>query len=219
MLQYILPINARKWDAYHERALGFVSEERRERVKKYKFEQDRLLSLYAALLARMSISMFCGISNDNMHFYKEKMGKPKFLGDESIDISVSHTKNCILCSVVRSNCIGVDIEKCENAPFDIMAHVFHEKEIEYILQSVTEEEKCYRFFEMWTRKEAYGKYLGCGLTKEVLHYNTLTREFDKDIYTWKYKEYCCSVYTKDEKRVDCQEITEKEVLQYFFDVC
>ena len=44
MLQYILPINARKWDAYHERALGFVSEERRERVKKYKFEQDGINS-------------------------------------------------------------------------------------------------------------------------------------------------------------------------------
>ena len=84
-------------------------------------------------------------------------GKPFFkdLNDFHFNISHSH----VLQAVAIGNCeVGVDIEKIRKADLRVVKR-FTQREREYIL-----EQDCdMRFFEVWTKKEAYLKYKGIGI--------------------------------------------------------
>ncbi|MDR0424639.1 MAG: 4'-phosphopantetheinyl transferase superfamily protein, partial [Clostridiales Family XIII bacterium] len=96
-------------------------------------------------------------------------GKPFFAQFPHIKFSVSHSGGlwaCLMCGFE----VGLDIEdtrqRAERAGFDwlgIARRFFAQDECGYVEGGGRPEEALSRFFEIWTKKEAYVKYTGRGI--------------------------------------------------------
>ena len=197
---YFIKNTSNLWTSNHDILLSHVSKQRHDRIKRYYFEEDKILSLYAAFTTRLAISKILKCPMDDLIFDKTKEHKP-FLNPNchplasTIDFNFSHTKGAVLLGVSTESTLGVDLERKRNAPFEIVKNAFHINEREYVLEAWNEDEKNKRFFEIWTRKEAYTKYLGTGIISKLKAIDTKSPDLDKLLYTWCIDDYVCSVCT------------------------
>ena len=192
---YFLKDNTENWGPVHDYLSGFVSAERREKINRYKFESDRMLSLYAAVITRLAIVRETGIKNEDLIFDCPYMKKPTLSAprtDIPLDFNFSHTKGAVLMGLSTDLTIGVDVERIRKAPFNTMKIVCHPAEVDYINTS-TDKEKA--FFEIWTKKEAYTKCMGTGLSVDLKSINTLAAPICENIETFIQDGYVCSVCT------------------------
>ena len=174
-----------------------MSPERKNKIQQYRFDKDKILSLYSASMIYTGLSeiLYCPIKD--LCFIQEHNHKPKLnpachKNASLIDFSISHTDNAVLTGIVSGCNIGVDIESIKNAPFDVMPIVFHKEEIDYI-NSSNPEERDKRFFEIWTKKEAYTKCIGTGLVCDLTSINTLKLPFYIMLITKTIDDYIYSV--------------------------
>jgi phosphopantetheinyl transferase len=69
-----------------------------------------------------------------------------------------------------------------------------------------------KFFEIWTKKEAYTKYLGTGLTIDITTINMLSKEHSDKLYSFGSEDYIFSIYCDDNKKVSPVCISEDELI-------
>lgn len=210
---YALPIEL-PWNTVDTELLNHVSPQRRERILKYRYPIDRKLSLYAALLTRMLLSIQLKIPSHELAFSKDEHNKPYLLSAPSQHFNFSHTKNMILCSISPQP-IGADIERIVTAPLNVMDSVFCRPEIDHVQSAETQTTQNTRFFKIWTSKEAIAKYLGTGLTDEITAINTLDSSHSDFLLSWEEAGYLCSVYSRDAKNALRETCSEKMVQAYF----
>lgn len=200
MYVYLMKNTEKKWTLIHQKMLNLVSKERCEKIMRYHFEEDRILSLYTAILTRIAVIRLLGCSNESIIFGENEKHKPILLKADKIcrpDLffNYSHTRNAVLLGVSRKSEIGVDIEKVSEPPLHVMEEIFHPEEIDYVNHG-TLSGIATRFYEIWTKKEAYTKYLGIGLVTELISINTLKPPISNMTKTWCDSGYVCSVCSK-----------------------
>lgn len=110
-------------------------------------------------------------------------GKPYFK-DIPLHFSVSHSEKRVILAVSDRN-IGADIQFIAPRNTDIANRYFTEAECAYIGDDLA------RFYEIWTKKEAYGKWEGTGLSA-ALKVDVTNLVF----YTENDGEYALAVYEK-----------------------
>lgn len=96
------------------------------------------------------------VGNPEAKVLRTPKGKPYF--ENGPFVSVSHTDDLVVVAVSGSN-VGIDAEKTDREvkkQQEITQKYFTEKEKEY---ANTRE----KFLEIWTKKEAYGKFTGEGI--------------------------------------------------------
>lgn len=140
--------------------LQAVSEDARERFFRFHFLEDSLRSLYGEIMARYLVSMHFNIKNAALIIEKTAYGKPLFSG-LPIDFSISHSHNWVLCGI-STEAIGVDIERIKNVDLSIAKRFFSKKEHAFLLNR-NELDRINSFYDLWTLKESYIKWLGLGL--------------------------------------------------------
>ncbi len=93
-------------------------------------------------------------------------GKPYLLQHPDIHFNLSHCPEAAAC-VVANHPVGIDVESipCE-LDIELLEHIFHPEECGLILHAAKPTEE---FARLWTRKESYLKYLGCGLVEQLPH--------------------------------------------------
>lgn len=209
---YFLPLSSAKWDKTDEVLLKYLPDIRRQKTLRYLHDSDKRLSLYAPLLLSYMLKLHYNIDYNKQDILWNTLEKPYLISRPDIDFNFSHTYNAILCGISSQGRIGVDIEACKSAPFEIMPSVFHAEEIDYI-DHFTGPEKDKAFFELWTRKEAYTKEKGVGLACNLPSINTLS--VPKDFFHIWYKEnYICTVFQKRQIPTVLTQTTEHEL--YWF---
>ncbi len=109
---------------------------------------------------------FVGMSRE---ICRTEKGKPYFK-DIPVEFSVSHTDDLWVCLVSDGkDPVGVDIQKVkETSQQRVAERYFTDDEKADLLETGKE-----GFFKIWVRKEAYAKYTGRGLTKELAEISTL----------------------------------------------
>lgn len=117
------------------------------------------------------------VSNGEIEMQRDKGGKPYITvqGKKISDFfNISHTLGVGV--VIFSNCeIGIDIEVIESPDDRIAQRFFHQNEKQYLYDSIGEREYGKRFYEIWTKKEAYLKWNGMGLAGGLRNLNVLTK--------------------------------------------
>lgn len=200
-----------EWSEEEDRLLEYVSEERRRRIGMYRFDSDRLLSLYSALLVRYGLYTLTGYKGE-LTFTSKMNFKPYCNELKNIDFSFSHTENVVLCGLSSSGRIGVDVEIISEAPYDIMNIVFNDAEIDYI--NTGGKEKNQRFYEIWTSKEAYTKCIGIGLVTDITSINMYEKNTDKKLKVWKKDNHICSVCCENDQEYILKDVGCKTIINY-----
>ena len=130
--------------------------------------------------------------HNNTEIIKNEKGKPYFKHIPDLFFSISHTDG--LTVIALSDCeVGIDVERIKKADLRIIKRFLNE-EAEYI----TEQDSDRRFFEVWTKKEAYLKYTGYGLSGGLDSVNVLKLP----IKTFDYEDYVISVYSEKEYEIE-----------------
>ncbi len=140
--------------------LRCVSPERRQHIGRLAHPEDRHASLYAALLVRWCACRALSVRNDELEFSRTPSGKPYLRDVPAFYFSLSHTRGAVAVAV-SSRDIGVDVERLGPARPRVAERCFTAEEQSYIGQS---DNPGRAFYEVWTRKEAYLKYTGQGLS-------------------------------------------------------
>ena len=187
---YFLPLPDSEEDRSLHQLLPFVPEEKQEKIKRFRFHMDRKLSLYSELLVRVVASQTLNIPNGEIVFERGEWGKPRLWGHPDFHYNISHTRSAVMVAVSDSP-VGADIEKIKKAELGIAKRYFAEQEQDYI--SISEEGAAERFYEIWTRKEAYCKYIGKGLSLPLRSFDVAGPPLCASIMTMKWGEYIGSV--------------------------
>ncbi|MDP4177074.1 MAG: 4'-phosphopantetheinyl transferase superfamily protein [Bacillota bacterium] len=151
------PIEKQKYEEFY----SLISSEKKDRINKFHFIDDRKRSLYGDLLIRQLITKKLGVMNDKISFGVTDYGKPYLINDKNFHYNISHSKDWVFCGISDYK-IGVDIEHIKVCDFDLAERFFAKEEYEFLKMALDEE--CDKlFFDIWCMKESYIKYKGLGL--------------------------------------------------------
>lgn len=145
-----------------------LSDDELERADRFLCEADRRRFVIARAAMRRILGRYCGSTPRQLVFSHGPKGKPKLCGVPhpcNVKFNLSHSLDAAILAVTLGLEIGADIESTRSdfPVEEIAAHFFSRDEIE-ALRTVTARERTEAFFSCWTRKEAYVKALGEGLS-------------------------------------------------------
>jgi 4'-phosphopantetheinyl transferase len=150
-----------------EAMLKTLSRDEQERRLRFRFPEDQANFLFARSMLRIVLASYLDAGPAAVNFSYSAHGKPSLPGSPSggLQFNLSHSGDLVLLAVCRDRRIGVDIEKVRR---DIEA-----REIAENYFSAAEREALSHFagpslhdafFSCWTRKEAFVKARGEGLS-------------------------------------------------------
>jgi len=147
-----------------EKLREVLEAEERERASRFHFDRDRERYIVARGVLRLLLGTYLGTSQ--FALTTNKFGKP-FLQPphDTLHFNVSHSRDLALFGFTRVNEIGVDVESIrpDFATQEIANRFFAPDEAATLAQ-LGESERAGAFFNCWTRKEAYIKARGIGLS-------------------------------------------------------
>lgn len=189
--------------------LSFVSMEKQEQISRFHYDVDKKLSLYAEILVRTVICESLSIQNNEIVFEKNEYGKPYLTAYPNFHFNLSHTRNAIAIAISNKP-IGVDIERIKTADLRVAKRFFTEQEVDYITKLGINVDK--HFCEVWTRKEAYIKYIGKGLSVPLNSFDVFIGNTFRHILTIEKNGYiisACSEY--DNLEFNIIELPESDI--------
>lgn len=145
-----------------------LSPDERERANRFHREVDRDRFRVVHTAMRMILAEYLNVDPQEIVFSSATGIKPELdsrLSGTGIQFNLSHSSELALLAVARGARVGVDIEwvKPEFPIDEVAARFFSAAEIS-VLNMVPADERVEAFFSCWTRKEAYIKALGQGLS-------------------------------------------------------
>ncbi|MCI5656926.1 MAG: 4'-phosphopantetheinyl transferase superfamily protein [Candidatus Pseudoruminococcus sp.] len=176
----------------YEKYLSFLPNERLEKISRFRFDKDKILSLFSGLLICTEASKQTGIKSNEIQFEYNEHGKPSIKNFPEFHFSVSHSGNCV-AFVSDTSPIGIDTEIISDARIEIAKRFFSENEYKYILESKNQNNT---FYEIWTKKEAYVKLIGTGLSTPLSSFDVNDEKFSKHFYTKQISEYMLSIFSE-----------------------
>lgn len=141
--------------------LSRVSVKRREKAMKYRARKDAVLSLGAEMLIQYGYKKHF-VTNMMLSFTENCYGKPYACEIDDFYFNISHSGHYTVCAVAQEE-VGVDIEEIRQNLKIELAHFFHPREYQMIMQMEVEQQ-IPLFYRYWTAKESYIKYKGVGLS-------------------------------------------------------
>ena len=151
-----------------QRLSGILTDDELDRANRFFFEKDRQRFIAARGTLRSILSRYITIYPGHLRFYYNPYGKP-FLAPEFssylLNFNLSHSGSMALYAVTRNMEIGIDVERIRSdfEYEDIAKRFFSANEVD-ILSTIPTEKKLEAFYNCWTRKEAYIKAHGKGLS-------------------------------------------------------
>lgn len=140
----------------------------RTRAEQFRFQQDREHFIAARGLLRTILSRYLGVEPNHLRFCYNSNGKPALIpsyGGDTLRFNLSHSYGLALYAVTRDQGIGIDLEYVRtNIPWQEMAEQFFSSRENGMLRSLPVDLQPKAFFNCWTRKEAYIKATGKGLS-------------------------------------------------------
>lgn len=143
---------------------SYLSADELARAERFHFEVDRQCFILARGALRKTLSLELKLSPTQIIFDYEENGKP-FLPGMHLHFNLSHTRRAFLIGFSFHHKLGVDLEDSTRDIVleDISATVFSQAERDYLSQ-LPSERKQFGFYRSWSRKEAFVKGLGLGIS-------------------------------------------------------
>jgi 4'-phosphopantetheinyl transferase len=161
------PNNADVWrvrvDSFNPRE-DILSPDEREHAAKFHFDKDRNRYIVSHASLRETLARYLRAEPKELKFSVNEYGKP-FLPEHDLGFNLSHSGEYALIAVTRGRNIGVDVEQIR-ADVEIeklASRYFSPREVSELM-ALPPERRIIAFYNCWTRKEAYIKAQGMGLS-------------------------------------------------------
>nr|AAK06792.1 putative phosphopantheine-transferase SimA11 [Streptomyces antibioticus] len=148
--------------------LAALDSEERRRAEAFRGSADRMLYLSAHLALRRVLAARLGhVAPQEVRIVRDRNGRPTLPGDRPpFHFSLSHSAGLALLGTAPVR-IGVDVQRTlSRTTADLCGRRLHPAEQEE-LASVQPSARAAHFTRLWTRKEAYLKGLGVGLSRSL----------------------------------------------------
>jgi 4'-phosphopantetheinyl transferase len=147
---------------------NILAEDEVNRANRFHFKKDRERFVAGRGLLRMILSSYVGMPANEIIFTYGCHGKPGLRRQDSrpaIEFNLAHSAGTAIYAITRGRRVGVDIEvmKYEFPLESVAEHFFSTVEVA-ALRSLPQHMQRIAFFKCWTRKEAFIKALGDGLS-------------------------------------------------------
>ena len=144
--------------------LALLDSGERNRAARFHFERDRDAFIASHGWLRTLLGRYLNADPRRIDFIFGHHGKPAIDG-APVHFNLSHSGEMAACAVTRDCEVGIDIERVRPTSDieSIAERFFHPEECRKLF-GLAEEERALAFFRCWTRKEAYIKALGAGLS-------------------------------------------------------
>lgn len=146
------------------RLAELLAADERDRVARFHFDHLRRRQEVATGLLRLVLGRLTGRPPDSLRFETGEYGKPALPGGPAFNLS--HSGDWWLLGVATEGRLGVDVEVHRPLPdLDSLARTtFRADEAAEVLGQGAGEERHRAFFRVWSRKEAFIKAVGLGLS-------------------------------------------------------
>jgi 4'-phosphopantetheinyl transferase len=157
---------------------SFLSADELARANRFHFTEDRTHFVVARGLLRNLLAAYLGINCAELRFSYGAKGKPFLLldGQTQINFNLSHSHGRAAFAFSRGRELGVDLEYVkEDFEAELIATRFFSRSEILALRAVPAELRNQAFFTCWTRKEAYIKARGEGLSMPLDQFDVSLR--------------------------------------------
>jgi 4'-phosphopantetheinyl transferase len=161
-----------------------LSADEKARAARFLFSPDRRNFVASRALLRMILAGYLATDPNLLTFAYSKKEKP-YLGPEHADsdvtFNVAHSRGIALLAFSRHREVGIDVEQVRS-DFDVEAisRRFFSTHEQQQLAASPHDNRLAAFFRCWTRKEAYIKATGEGLSLPLCQFDVSIAEDDHD---------------------------------------
>jgi len=159
-------------------------------IKLY-FQEIENAKSYSESFALKILSEYLNVDEKSLVVLRDRFGKPYLKDYPETHFNISHTKGAIVCAVSDKQ-VGIDIEGLRKVNYKIAEKYFTEAEKEYIFSEVKGQDD--RFIEVWTKKEAYVKWVGRGMEIPLDSFDTIGMDNVVSFMIWDFFVSLCSEY-------------------------
>jgi len=152
-------------EPYLDRFTALLSEDELERADRFRFTRDRARYIVGRGLLRTLLGGYAAQDPGALLFAYNEYGKPELPEWPDLRFNLAHSESRALFALARSTDVGVDLERRrpEFAQENVAEHFFSPYEVE-VLRGLADHEQADAFLACWTRKEAFLKARGDGLS-------------------------------------------------------
>ena len=141
------------------------------RADRFHFEKDRRGFVVSRGFLRAVLGRYLSANPEALRFSYGHYGKPALDGDHkqsALRFNMSHSRSVALVAVIETRELGVDVEyiRADFASEEIARRFFSPREVA-AFNALPVEQRVAAFFRCWTRKEAYIKAIGRGLSQPL----------------------------------------------------
>lgn len=145
-----------------------LSESEIQRAQRFRFAEHQRQFIAAHGCLREILSRYLRVTPDHLEFQFSEFGKPSLTGElaaSGVTFNLSHSNEIGLVAISLGRAIGIDVEYIREdlADEQVARRFFSDHEVTEFLALPLEQRKI-AFFTCWTRKEAYIKARGEGLS-------------------------------------------------------
>lgn len=156
-----------------------LSDEERSRAGRFRFDVHRNRFVAGRGIQRRVLARYLGVDPGAIRYRLAEHGKPSLAGAETesgVRFNVSNSENGLLIAVSLGRELGVDLEAVlPVSDRDGVARRFFSAPENEVYDTIAHDARDLAFFTCWTRKEAYIKALGSGLSHPLDQFDvTLT---------------------------------------------
>lgn len=177
-----------------------LSADERARAARFHFSKDRQYFTATRALLRTILGSYVDSDPTELVLCYSDKEKPSLSPSPSVEFNVSHSGDLALLAFARGRVVGVDVEQLrENFDYAAIARRFFSEQEQRQLAALAPSERYHGFFRCWTRKEAYIKAQGAGLSLPLDQLNVSlkpgdvnallsTRPDDREAEEWSLQE-------------------------------
>jgi 4'-phosphopantetheinyl transferase len=159
-----------------------LSADERAKAARFHFDRDRQHYSATRALLRTVLAGYVASNPEELVFHYSEKDKPSLaLAGNQVEFNVSHSGTTALLAFAHGRALGVDVELIRE-DFDpvALAHRFFSTSEQDQLAGLDPAQKCPGFFRCWTRKEAYIKAVGTGLSLPLDQFDVSLRPEDEN---------------------------------------
>ena len=190
-------VDLEQTDALVEQFRETLDPDELHRASRFYFERHRRAFIVGRGFLRNVLGRYLNSKPEMLEFSYGAYGKPALTGEfknTRLRFNMSHSHNVGLLAINEDSDLGVDVEhiRADFATEDIARRFFSRCEVD-VFNTLQKEEQVAAFFRCWTRKEAFIKATGRGLSQELAGFDVtlgpevqakLLRVEDDDASRW-----------------------------------